>query len=372
MHDVAVIGLGIYGATALAALAERGLNVVGIDLGQLPNALGASHGASRIIRETTLESSEYVKLARESLYIWRQADRQLEGGLLLQTGLALIAEPGTHTQRHHGVSELIRRASQVASAHDIEHELLSGKALMTRYRALRVGRDASVFYEPGALIIRPEVATAYFLTLASNTGAEIIRGAQATDLVQDGAGLRYSLGGHTLRARRVVLATGPWQHHQLLPFRAVRAITYPQAVLTAPGQASHEGEIPPFVYIQPGELLTYAIPPQAGLAEYKVASEQYSIQATEPGDSSLHAGLRRLAEQARVNAGRIHPLSKDLTFRESVCHYTVTDRNRLVFKVAPQMPFVTVVSACSGHGFKYAPGIAERIAERLCAELRTR
>ena len=146
MYDVAVIGLGIYGACTLAALASRGINAVGVDQGPTPNPLGSSHGSSRIIRETTLESNTYAEIASEALKLWREADQHLGGGLLKQTGLAVIAEPGTNVQQHHGVSEIVRRAQQVASSNRVQHEMLSGKDLMMRYPALRVGAEASVFY----------------------------------------------------------------------------------------------------------------------------------------------------------------------------------------------------------------------------------
>jgi sarcosine oxidase len=48
--DVIVVGLGAMGSCALAALARRGVRVVGVDRFNPPHARGSSHGGSRVIR----------------------------------------------------------------------------------------------------------------------------------------------------------------------------------------------------------------------------------------------------------------------------------------------------------------------------------
>ena len=50
VRDVVVLGLGIHGSAAVFELAQRGLDVVGIEQFEPAHARGSSHGATRMIR----------------------------------------------------------------------------------------------------------------------------------------------------------------------------------------------------------------------------------------------------------------------------------------------------------------------------------
>ncbi|MGA7973101.1 MAG: FAD-dependent oxidoreductase, partial [Pseudolabrys sp.] len=49
--------------------------------------------------------------------------------------------------------------------------------------------------------------------------------------------------------------------------------------------------------------------------------------------------------------------------RSTACLYTCTEDSHFIVDRLPDDPRVTVVSACSGHGFKHSPAIGEAIAE---------
>ncbi|HTD62837.1 MAG TPA: FAD-dependent oxidoreductase, partial [Gemmatimonadaceae bacterium] len=49
----------------------------------------------------------------------------------------------------------------------------------------------------------------------------------------------------------------------------------------------------------------------------------------------------------------------------SVCLYTNTPDERFLVGRHPAHPNVEIVSACSGHGFKFASAIGEIVAERV-------
>ena len=54
--------------------------------------------------------------------------------------------------------------------------------------------------------------------------------------------------------------------------------------------------------------------------------------------------------------------------RAVVCRYTNTPTGRFLIDVLPGQPSVHVVSACSGHGFKFASAIGEAVAGRVLGE----
>ncbi len=50
---------------------------------------------------------------------------------------------------------------------------------------------------------------------------------------------------------------------------------------------------------------------------------------------------------------------------DTTCLYTSTADGRFVIDRHPQLAAVTVVSACSGHGFKHSAAVGEAVADGL-------
>ena len=65
--DVLIIGTGAVGSAAMYYLAERGVNVVGLDRFPVAHDKGSSHGQTRIIRLAYFEHPNYVPLLRRSM-----------------------------------------------------------------------------------------------------------------------------------------------------------------------------------------------------------------------------------------------------------------------------------------------------------------
>jgi glycine/D-amino acid oxidase-like deaminating enzyme len=66
-------------------------------------------------------------------------------------------------------------------------------------------------------------------------------------------------------------------------------------------------------------------------------------------------------------AGHLRGVSAECV-RAATCLYTVSADSNFVVDTHPRMENVTVVSACSGHGFKHSAGLGEQIALRLLGE----
>jgi sarcosine oxidase len=70
------------------------------------------------------------------------------------------------------------------------------------------------------------------------------------------------------------------------------------------------------------------------------------------------------AMYARHIAGRLRGVSARVVGAKA-CLYTVTPDAGFIVDRAPGMDRVTVVSACSGHGFKHSAAMGEAIAEQV-------
>src|SRR6202171_6285497 len=121
--DVAVIGLGVMGSAALAALARRGRRVVGIDRFALGHDRGSSHGATRVIRLGYFEHPSYVPLLRAAYPLWRDIEARAGRTLLSVTGIVEIGAPA---------SELVAGTLRSSRLHGLTHEVLDAPGLMKR------------------------------------------------------------------------------------------------------------------------------------------------------------------------------------------------------------------------------------------------
>src|SRR3977135_2159718 len=94
-YDVIVAGVGGMGSAAAYHLARRGRKVLGLERYSIPNEMGSSHGASRIIRLAYFEHPSYVPLLRRSYELWRELEREHGVQLLEMTGCLQLGRPGT-------------------------------------------------------------------------------------------------------------------------------------------------------------------------------------------------------------------------------------------------------------------------------------
>src|SRR6478752_1117003 len=85
-YDVAVIGAGAMGSSAVYHLSKTGKKILVLDWFIPPHNLGSSHGQSRIIREAYFESPVYVPLVQEAYELWYQLEKESNKRLLLKTG----------------------------------------------------------------------------------------------------------------------------------------------------------------------------------------------------------------------------------------------------------------------------------------------
>ena len=108
----------------------------------------------------------------------------------------------------------------------------------------------------------------------------------------------------------------------------------------------------------------YGFPSVPGTGLLKAATEQYQV-ATAP-DSVDRTGAPAEADAFYRNhlAGRLRDVGAHAA-KSVVCLYTVTPDSGFIIDQHPRMERVTVISACSGHGFKHSAGIGEAVACKL-------
>ncbi|HUP54655.1 MAG TPA: N-methyl-L-tryptophan oxidase [Methylomirabilota bacterium] len=354
-RDAIVVGLGAHGAAASAALARRGLSVLGLERFGRGETFGSSGGRSRIIRVAHYEDPFYAPLARAAWDRWLALEAETGESILTRTGGLYAGSPS---------SPLLAGAIAAARTHAIEHELIDAAEIRRRWPAFTPADDAIGLVEDQAGVLRADRANAAHLAVAERAGAELRFGTRVVDWRPDGgAGFEVETGdGSVVRATRLVLAAGPWIGRLVadlgLPMTVERQpVCWFTPAVPAPEVSA--GRLPVWLMATAGGTF-YGVPhdPELGLK----VSHHHSGELVDPDafDRDVRAAdVRRIRAfmRARMPAGD-GPLSSS-----TVCLYTNTPDDAFVVDRHPAAPGVAFSSACSGHGFKFAPLIGEILAD---------
>jgi sarcosine oxidase len=366
MRDVIVIGLGIYGAAIAAEAGHRGLSVLALDQYQKGHTKGSSHGTSRIFRFTTLESENYVLRANRAAEIWKSYDVLSSHRIISQSGFGIIEQPDARTRTAHGVDNVVSRAAEVAVKYSITHKLMTGGEFKERFPSLNCQPDDRVFFEPGAFLINANDALQAIITRAEQSGnVELLYNAIAISVRPERHSVRVTLADDELEAKSAIICTGPWGHQSLLnnieptPLRV-----YPQLTLNVPVHSAHANEFPAYVHVPSSGPIAYAVPGHAS-SELKFGIEQTKTVVPRPGRKALPSDfLATTAEEIRTSARTVIPTACLENARADLCYYAVTPGSKHIIRYLGDKHLV-LVSACSGHGFKLAPAIAEEVVANL-------
>ncbi|KJY42785.1 sarcosine oxidase [Streptomyces sp. NRRL B-1568] len=355
--DVAVVGLGAWGACALWQLAKRGIDVVGVDRYGIANVHGSSHGESRMFRTACLEHPGLVPLARRSGELWGALEAETGTRLLERTGAMLI---GPRDGRIAG------GALAAAREHGLETELLDAAAMRRRVPAHAALPDdhVGVFEREGGLAL-PERTIRAAVCAARAAGAVVFDHTRVTgiELVDGGAVVHTAL--RPLHVDRVVVAAGPWLS-QLVPELPLEVVRMPTTWFTPvqPDPRFTLENLPVFmreldggdVIWGHGQLADHdelKLGLEDGGRHFRVVDPEGMDRSVSPVDWSVLAGI----------LPRAIPGVGALPSRVTANLYARTPDGQFVLGTLRRDPRIVVAGGCSSHGFKHATGIGEVIAD---------
>jgi sarcosine oxidase len=364
VFDVAVVGLGAMGSAAAWQAAKRGARVVGFDRFAPPHAMGSSHGDTRITRLAIGEGEHYTPLVLRANDIWREIEQATGQSLHVVTGGLIISGPRRGATTH--VANFFENTLAAARRFGIAHEVLDARAIRSRFPQFGVRDDEVAYFEPGAGYLRPERCIAAQLQLAGERGAQLRLDEPVESIEDRGDRVRITTSRGDYEARQAILAMGAW----LPPFLGEegRDLAVTRQVLywfepTASIEAFEAPRFPVWIWeLQGAKHVIYGFPAIDGAGGgVKLATEQYAV-ATTPE-----------ALQREVRPAEIEAMYRDLVaphlpglgprcVKAVACMYTATPDFQFRIGRDPRRGNLTVVSACSGHGFKHSAAIGERAA----------
>jgi sarcosine oxidase len=325
------------GAATAYCLARAGHPVTVFERFHVGHKRGSSHGPTRIFRLSYPEA-RYVALAAEARELWRRAEDELGERLLVTTGGLDLGD---------GID-----ANAVALTEaGVPFELLDAARVAARWPFLHLRDSERALFQPDAGVALADRAVAAFTAGARARGADIVEHEVVTRLTPAGDGVELELGsGRVVRARVAVVTAGAWARDLLagagieLPVKATRETV-------AYFRVAHP---PPPSVVQWGRPLVYALASSGG--EIK-AGEHLAGHRADPNQEGVpdYTSVERVAEWVAERFPGADPAPTHV----ETCLYTNTaDESFILERHGP----IVVGSACSGHGFKFAPAIGERLA----------
>jgi monomeric sarcosine oxidase len=316
------------GAATAYALARDGRDVTLYEQFEVGHTRGSSHGRSRIVR-LAYPGVEFVELAKESFAGWRALEREARVDLLELNGLLEL------------VGDLAQGSSAALDAAGAEYELVPGDVARTRW-PVGVPDGWTALFQPEAGIVRADLAHRAFVERAVARGVELREHTRIASL-------------DDVEADVVVLTAGPWVTRFFgdLPVKITReTVAY----------FRREGApLPSVVQLDPvtrGHALYSLHDPLHGLK----AGAHHAGAEVDPDEEGGPDPV--LVERVAEWVARTYPDADPNPVAAETCIYTTTPDEHFILERRGR---VVIGSPCSGHGFKFAPAVGNRLA-RMAAD----
>ncbi|MBA3246017.1 MAG: FAD-dependent oxidoreductase [Actinobacteria bacterium] len=337
--EVVVVGAGVMGLATARSLARGGRSVALVEQFELGHTHGSSHGGSRIFR-LSYPDAAWVLLAQEALSIWRE----------------LEAEAGEPLIERYGSLDLgdWRPNREALSASGISFELLKGRELARRFPLDVDGGETGLHQADGG-IIRADAALAALEASAVAAGAQLLEGTRIAAIEPNREGVTMSGDGISIRADVVVVTAGAWARGLLAPLGVALEVEPTRETVSYFELATDE-PVPSLIDFAegagPGQLGYALMAPGVGLK----AGIHHTGALADPDEPGVVD-----AEIAGWTAEWVNKRFRGAAPKGELetCLYTNTADESFVLERHGR---VVVGSACSGHGFKFAPVVGERLA----------
>lgn len=353
--DAIVVGLGAHGSAAAAALTRRGRRVLGLERFDRGEGRGSSGGWTRMIRISHFEHPWLVPMAIGAWDGWRALEAETGASILTETGGLYAGTPD---------SAIVSGSIEGASTFGLVHEVLDAAEINRRWPILVPGDDIVGVLEARAGALRADVANAGHLAVAERGGATLrFRSGVADWRPAPGGGFEVEThDGMRFGSEQLVLAAGPWIGAFLRGVEIPLAIEREVPMWFEPAvDASSVGADRLPIWVLREEATTYyGIPFDAALG-LKVSIHHWGTFG-DPDEIDRRVSAADV-ERVRAWMRRRMPAADGRLAHAEVCLYANTLDQTFVIDRHPIAPGVAFASACSGHGFKFAPVIGDILAD---------
>ena len=349
--DVCVIGAGVMGLSAAYWLIKTpSLRVVILDQYGVPNEHCSSNDANRVFRYAYGNDEFYTRMARESLGLWKDLERETRETLLVPTGLLLLHGEDAEANKFNEDSY------NTLSSLGLGAEMIGGGELRRRYPKFSA-QDAILDPHGGVLLAARTLSV--LAREVRQKGVRIFEKSKATKLSFDEGPVVETSLGEEIQCRSVIVAAGPWSNQFRREDLPPMTPTRQQIVYFRPKADMDKFGPPDFPVFFADQF--YGLP-AVGIDGVKV-SHKNLWDPVDP-DQANRSVSPEFVKSARTLCSRFVPeLATAEAAHTKVCLYDMTKNSDFVIGHDPEKHGVVYAYGFSGHGFKFAPLIGKTLAE---------
>ncbi len=353
-YDHLVVGAGAMGTSIAYNLSHDSGRTLVLDRFYENHPFGSSHGRTRILRTAYAEGSAFVPLVLLARRLWKRLGQSVGREIFRPTGVLLAGPEGTPA---------LDRAATSATSYGLPHERLEYDRACRRYPFFRFDPGDSALWDPGGGVLFPERAIHAFHERARDRGVVFRWNSPVHRWSSRGDGpIRVSTSKRDYLAGSVVFSAGAWLP-TLVPELRLPLTVEQQSVFWFRARDRRRPvyrDMPAFVWYRSGDDYFYGTPDVGEGVKIGGSQGQLLRRLGRPPASSPRElqSIRRFARE-RLPGISLKPV------RRTRCLYTNTPDKNFIVDRHPDFPNVLIVSACSGHGFKFASAIGELVAQAV-------
>ena len=350
-YDRLVIGGGGFGTSIAYHLSRTPGRTLVLERFHENHVLGSSHGRTRILRTAYAEGPAYVPLVLRARHLWKRLGESVGQEIFRPTGVLLAGASDSRS---------LADARRSARRYGLSCRWLDAARAQRRFPTFRFARGDAALWDPQGGVLFPERAIRAYRRAAHARGVVFrwnspVFGWKARP---DGRVVVRTANREYL-ASEVVMSAGAWLP-SLVPELRLPLKVEQQTVYWFRGRRRSQAPyraMPAFVWYGADERYHYGTPDVGeGVKVGGSVGQQVHDLARRPGSSP-----RELRSVQRFVSQRLPGLAPEP--RQQVrCLYTNTPDRDFLVGFHPETPHVVLVSACSGHGFKFASALGELVA----------
>ena len=355
-YEVIVIGVGTMGSATCYHLAKRGVKVLGLEQFGIPHEQGSHAGQSRIIRKAYFEHPDYVPLLELAYRNWREMERVSGAELYVPTGLLYLGDP------EHAVMKGVK-ASAVQFGIPLERPNADA------YPQIRVSAEQELLFEPDAGFVTPERSVLVHVDEAMKLGAEIRTQVEVGRWRVEGGGVVVETSSGSFSADRLVITAGPWTSKLVPLLKPKLEVTRQSLVWVMPEdpEAFQLGKFPCWVIAEEGLHGVYYGFPMLSVDRFQgpiglKLAHHAPATICDPDQVDRNIYPEDSVPMVEVLRKCFRKGFKQLSAVKT-CLYTNTADENFIIDQLPGHDNVYVAAGFSGHGFKFAAGIGEIMAD---------
>lgn len=328
---VAIIGAGGVGSAAARFIAKAGHETHVYEQFRVGHDKGSSHGTSRIIRKS-YPDPYYTALMNETYPLWFELEREAKETLHVQTGILIFGKPS---------SEWLIRTRESLRTNEVPFEELSAKEVAKRFGGFHLEDEEVAIFQPEAGVLKADKIIEMNLRLAHGYGAKIFEETEA-EIPPDGSVLTKK-GKESYDA--ITICAGAWIK-KFAPLNVEVRLQH-FAYFDAPIAK----RIP--VWVEAGPDHFYGFPDYG--RGFKIGLHRYG-PVFDPSIPERNVDQHTLSEIQKCARFRLGATSTPNVVQKDAytCLYTVAPNEDFQIGRLPCQVPTYFVSACSGHGFKFA------------------